>query len=78
MKTDPMPTSPDKAAPEPVTPEQLAAAVSGHLDALAARSPIAGRVATALLVREIAARMQPLPGELLLAALREEVRTRPA
>ena len=71
-----MPYSIDDAAP--VTPERLAATVAGHLDALAARSPIAGRVATALLVRELAARLQPLPGEMMLAALREEVRTRPA
>jgi hypothetical protein len=64
--------------PRPLTAEQLAAEVAGHLDALAARSPIAGRVATALLVREIAARMQPLPAELLLGAWREETRQSPA
>ncbi|HTU54982.1 MAG TPA: hypothetical protein VMF62_13525 [Acetobacteraceae bacterium] len=72
-----MPFSVDDASPAPVTPERLAAEVAGHLDILAARSPIAGRLATTLLVREIASRMEPLPAEMMLAALREEARTRP-
>jgi hypothetical protein len=70
--------STDNASPAPVTPERLAADVAGHLDALAARNPIAGRVAMSLLAREFAARMEPLPPEIVMAALREEARTRPA
>jgi len=73
-----MPFSPDEFLPPPTPPDRLAAEVGARLDALASRSPIAGRVATALLVRELAARMEPLPAEMMLAALREDVRTRPA
>ena len=72
-----MPYAPDEAMTPPPTPERLAAEVGASLDALAARSPIAGRLAATLLARELAARMEPLPAEMLMAALREEARTRP-